>query len=279
MTKAWLNNVDVHTEAQLIRDEDAPRILWGDDTSGFVNDVINLKSKELVVATICLPPGGYYRASDTHKAIYDANGCFYVLQGEYTLQLPDSGEVRTAKAGQVILLRGPQLHFGYNFSDQELRVVEMISPPPEGSHLKDRPLPDPARGVLAKALEDYPSSGTRAPWLLDVVGREMALNAVVGSHNPLRLRIFTSSNRISVAAFDLLSGRRTDSMSMSREAALYLEQGVLHVRNLTNGRWEKLTAGDVYLLPAGSEWELFNQSEGRTSGLLVVAGNLNEQLE
>ena len=37
---------------------------------------------------------------------------FYILQGEYTVQFPDTGEVEVGRAGQVIQMNGPQWHSG-----------------------------------------------------------------------------------------------------------------------------------------------------------------------
>jgi quercetin dioxygenase-like cupin family protein len=278
MASEWLKNVEAHARSQLIKHADAPRILWGDDEAGYVNDIINLHSKELVLATICMPSGGFYRASEKKMPIYDANGCFYVLQGDYTVQLPDTGEVRTVTAGQMLLLRGPQLHFGYNFGESECRILEMISPVPDSDAVKKRKLPDPVRGVLQDALKDFPASGPAAAWQLGVVARENALHAVIGTKTPIRLRIFTSGSRISAAAFDLLVGQRSDPLCMSREVALYLERGVLHVRDLSDDKWTEVNPGDTFFAPAGHKWEMFNHGNTLTGGVMTIAGNLADQI-
>ena len=278
MASEWLKDVETHTAPRLIKQADAPRILWGDDEAGYVNDIINLHSKELVLATICMPPGGFYRASEKHKPIYDATGCFYVLQGDYTVQLPDTGEVRTMTPGQVLVLRGPLLHYGYNFGDCETRVLEMISPVPGASDVKRRPLPNPARGVMKEALADFPASGRKASYQLEVTARESALNAVMGIHTPIRLQIFNSSDRLSSAAFNLLAGQRSDPLCFSRESAIYLERGVLNVRDLADGKWFEIRPEDTYFAPAGAKWEIFNHGGVTTGGVIAFAGNLTEQI-
>jgi quercetin dioxygenase-like cupin family protein len=279
MASEWLKDVEAHSAPRLIKQADAPRILWGDDEAGYVNDIINLHSKELVLATICMPPGGFYRASQTHKPIYDATGCFYVMQGDYTVQLPDTGEVRTMTTGQVLILRGPLLHYGYNFGDCETRVLEMISPVPGGNaEVKRRPLPDPVRGVMREALADFPVSGRTASWQLEVTARESALNAVIGVRTPIRLQIFNSSDRLSTAAFDLLAGQRGEAFCFSRESAIYLERGVLNVRDLADGKWSEVMAGDTYFAPAGAKWEIFNHGGITTGGIIAFAGSLADQI-
>ena len=282
MASEWLKDVEAHTAPRLIKQADAPRILWGDDEAGYVNDIINLHSKELVLATICMPPGGFYRASEKHKPIYDATGCFYVLQGDYTVQLPDTGEVRTMTAGQLLILRGPLLHYGYNFGDCETRVLEMISPVPGANaaaiDVKRRPLPNPVRGVLRDALADFPASGRSAAYQLEVTCRKSALNAVIGIRTPIRLQIFNSSERISTAAFSLLAGQRSEPLCFSRETAIYLEQGVLNVRDLADGKWTEVTAGDTYFAPADAKWEIFNHGGVTTGGIMTFAGNLADQI-
>lgn len=49
----------------LIRMAEVPYVVWGDDESGFVNDLFYVLSKEMVLVTVTMPPGG---ASDHRTA-------------------------------------------------------------------------------------------------------------------------------------------------------------------------------------------------------------------
>ena len=82
----------------LIRMAEVPYIVWGDDESGFVNDLFYVLSKEMVLVTVTMPPGARFRSSDHFRAYFDTHECLYVLSGEYTCQDPETGEVKTARA-------------------------------------------------------------------------------------------------------------------------------------------------------------------------------------
>ena len=73
---ATYEDIELIEKPTLVRRMDTPRVLWGDEGSGFVNDLVYGASPELVMMEICLPPGGFYRASDNWKANYDSAGFF-----------------------------------------------------------------------------------------------------------------------------------------------------------------------------------------------------------
>lgn len=262
----------------LVRRAETPRVLWGDEQSGFVNDLYFGASPSLVMLEICLPPGGFYRASDDWKANYDSDGCFYILQGQYTLQFPDTGEICVAEAGQAIQMNGPQWHYGYNFSDTELRVMEAISPTPPFDIRTDLVIPETPLGFDAKAMHDFPSTRGAGESRLKVITKETSLPAVVGQENPILMQVLTSGAQVSTALFDLLAGHRSDKFCFSKDTTLMVEHGRAHVRIPETGGWDELLAGDMFFFPAGTTWDVFNHADETASLYLVVAGNMGEEL-
>ena len=275
---ATYEDIELIEKPTLVRRMDTPRVLWGDEGSGFVNDLVYAASPELVLMEICMPPGGFYRASDNWKANYDSDGCFYILQGEYTVQFPDTGEVRVAEAGEVIQMNGPQWHYGYNFSDTEARVMEAISPTPPFAVRNDLVIPESPLGFDAKAIKSYPDTRHEGESRLKVITKGTSLPVVVGRDNPLLLRVMSSGELVSTAIFDLLCGRRSDTLCFSKDTAVYVERGRAHVRVPESGGWDELNAGDLFFFPAGTSWDVFNHGDQTANLYLVVAGNIGDEL-
>ena len=55
------------------------------------------------------------------------------MSGEYTIHNPTTGEIRVAKEGQAVSFGRMSWHYGYNFGDRELRVIEWLSFSPDSS--------------------------------------------------------------------------------------------------------------------------------------------------
>ena len=275
MTKR--QDLPVFNEPTRIRAGDASFVLWGDETTGFVNDIIYAATKQLVLVAINLPPGRSFYHSPVNKPVYTGHVGLYVLQGQYTVQLPDTGEVKVAEQGEMILLRGPQWHFGCNFSDQDLWVLEAIAPPSAPGDLDNLICPAPELGFDASALKNFPVE--RPVSRLEVVNRRTALNVVVGKQRRTLLRVLASTEKVTVALFDMIGGQRTEAFKFANDSTLYIVKGRLYVRVEADGRWDELNPGDAYFFPAGTSWEVFNQGADGASAHLAVAGNFATSLK
>lgn len=264
-------SIPVLDKPTLVRANETSLLLWGDEKTGFVNDQFHAQSAQMVLVTICMPPGRRFHHSETNKPVYTGHAGLYVLEGQYTVQFPDTGEVRVAEQGEMLLLRGPQWHFGYNFSDRELRVLETISPLAAPGALEHLVCPNPEAGFDPRAMADFPA--TRPAPRLEVVTRRSALNVIAGKQHHVLLKVLASTDKLTVAVLDLIGGQRTDAFNFSRDATLYVEKGRLNVRVQADGIWEELHPGDAYFFPAGTRWEVFNHGANAASAHMAVAGN------
>lgn len=262
----------------LVRRRDAPVILWGDDTSGYVNDIIHVPTQQLVMVQICMPPGGSFQMSEVNKPVYDADACLLVLEGEYTVRLPKTGEVRVAKEGEVVLLYGPEWHFGYNFSNRELRVLEAIAPLSDTEAVKELQPPSQLLGVDPVAIKNFPATRGDGSERLQIVSRTSALNTVIGERNPVLLRVLASGSRVSSATFDLIAGQRTETFCFKGDTALYVVGGRIHVRTPGVGGWDEAETDDAFFLPGGTPWEVFNHGGGPATVYFAYSGNLGDEL-
>ncbi|MSP82182.1 MAG: hypothetical protein EXQ94_04405 [Alphaproteobacteria bacterium] len=262
----------------VIRRRDVQLVLWGDDESGYVNDLFYVLSREMVLTTICMPPGGGFTSSDRYRPFYDTHECLYVLSGQYTLQNPVSGEVRVADQGQMVLMRELQWHYGYNFSDVELRLLETIAPPASQKALMHHPRPREVLGADRAALADWPRHRATAKAEMDVIDERGAVNVLVGARTPILLRVLASTPRVSLASIELAAGRSSDWLAWRNDATLYVEGGRLNVRAPEAELWEEIFADDCFFLPAGTRHQIGNLSGERCRVILSVAGNLAASL-
>jgi mannose-6-phosphate isomerase-like protein (cupin superfamily) len=262
----------------VIRRRDVQLVLWGDDESGYVNDLFYVLSRQIVLTTICMPPGGSFAASDRYRPIYDTHEALYVLQGQYTIQNPETGEVRVADPGQIVLMRERQWHYGYNFSDVELRLLETIAPPASQAALAHVPRPAHALGLDRAALADWPRTRGQAAAAMDVIDEGGAANVLLGSKRPMLARVLASTPRVAFAVVELRAGQRGDALTMRDDATLYVERGRLNVRVASADVWDEVFADDCFFVPGGAAFELWNAGGERCRVLLSVAGNLAEQI-
>ena len=261
------------TKPQITRRDSAQSFLWGDDDSGYANDKFYSLTQELSIVVACIPPGGRFTSSDTFKAIFDADEALYVLEGQYTIQNPENGEIRTANAGDLIYMKGPQWHYGYNFSDQELRVFEAIAPLDLSNAAAVKPMPETTVAWDADRLADFPAMPAAGHHKMSVVRECETVRTILGVENPMRVDVFVSSDRVAFGRFELAAGRRSDPLCWTVDATVFVQSGRLHVRIKKNSFWEELNAEDLVSLPAGTEFEIFNHGGERAAGLLAIGGN------
>ena len=78
-TRDTLTTLDAPT---LIPVATVPYVIWGDEESGFVNDLFYISSAQMVVVTVTMPPGASFSSSDRFRPFFDTHECLYVLAGK-----------------------------------------------------------------------------------------------------------------------------------------------------------------------------------------------------
>lgn len=264
--------------AKIITPGEANSILWGDEVAGYANDKFYLMTPQMAIVVACFPPGGGYRASEQFKPIYDSDECLYVLNGQYTICDPETGEVQTAESGEMVLMHGPQWHFGNNFSDDELRVFEVIAPLDIGLAGARTAPPAAPVSVPSARLQDFPRDRGDGQQKMELVRKWQALSAIHGTRNPMLMRVFAASERVSMAVAELAAGRRSEPMTWAVDAAAFVEHGTVHFRVADAGQWLEAREGDLFHAPAGTSFEVFNHGGTRANVIFAVAGNIRDGL-
>jgi len=138
--------------------------------------------------------------------------------------------------------------------------------------------PADAKGINRLKLNDFPRSQEQGARDMDVVKAGESLAILLGNKNIFRLDVFSNNERVALGRFELAPGKRTDTFSADYDAAIYVTSGRLNVRVATKDIWVEVNADELFILPANTQWRVFNHGGERVSALLAVAGNLNNGL-
>jgi mannose-6-phosphate isomerase-like protein (cupin superfamily) len=260
------------TEPTLFRRAEVPYVVWGDDESGYVNDLFYVLSKQMVLVTVTMPPGARFRSSDRFRAYFDTHECLYVLRGQYTCLDPETGEVRTARAGEMLFMPEKRWHYGHNFGSEELHLLECIAPPTNQSALAHVPRPREVIGWDTAAAGNWPRECRRSASNLRVCRLDNALEAIVGSHNPLLFSILASTERVFFGVVTIPPRARSDDMTFPFDLIYHGDTGEVTAHAPESGEYFPIDSGDVGFLPAGTTHRLFNHTASTQRILVGGAG-------
>jgi mannose-6-phosphate isomerase-like protein (cupin superfamily) len=263
------------TEPTLVRRATVPYTLWGDDESGYVNDLFYVTSAQMMLIGLTMPPGGGWQSSDKCRAFYDTHECLYVLKGQFTCQDPETGEVRTVRAGEMLSMGEKRWHYGFNFGTEDLHVREFIAPPAAQGVLERVPRPSVPLGWDAAALKNWPRAHVRGADNLRVCGLTDAVDAIVGSAHPMLCRIFSCTDQVFLGIKTLSPRTRSDDLTYPFDVCYYGLGGELTVHLPERGTYFPVHEADVAFLPARSPHRLFNHTGATLQLLIGGAGNFS----
>ena len=78
----------------------------------------------MTVGEYQLSPGAHFEPADVHAG----DEIYYVLRGQVTMFQPQSGQVMEVEKGEGILMPKGCPHIGYNFGEQEARMLYVVAP-------------------------------------------------------------------------------------------------------------------------------------------------------
>jgi mannose-6-phosphate isomerase-like protein (cupin superfamily) len=263
------------TEPTLVRRADVPYTLWGDDESGYVNDLFYVMSGQMMLIGLTIPPGGGWRSSDKCRAFYDTHECVYVLKGRFTCHDPETGEVHTVRAGEMLSMGEKRWHYGYNFGAEDLHALEFISPPAAQGALERVPRPLKPLGWDGAALKNWPRDRKRGADNLRVCGLSDAIDAIVGDANPMLCQIFSCTDQVFLGLETLSPRTRSDALTFPFDVCYYGMGTEVTVHLSDGGKYFAVHEADVGYLPAGTEHRLFNHTGATQQILIGGAGNFS----
>ena len=261
------------TEPTLVRRAEVPHTLWGDDESGYVNDLFYVYSAQMMLLGLTVPPGGGWRSSDQCRAYYDTHECVYVVKGQFTCQDPETGEVRTVRAGEMLSMGEKRWHYGHNFGSEDLHALEFIAPPAMQAVLERVPRPRQAVGWDSAALKNWPRESRRGADNLRVCRLADSVEAIVGTANPMHCQVLSCTDQVFLGLAALPSRSRSDHLTYPFDICYHGGPGEITLHAREDGTYFAIQEADVVFLPAGTTHRLFNHT-GETRQILVGgAGN------
>jgi len=191
-------------EPLLVRAFEATRVLWGDETSGQVSDLVYGRGNRISGFVYLLGPGHWFGSSDTWKPLYDQHRLYYVVQGTLAVHDPESGEVAVAGPGEGVTWHGERYHYGYNVGTDEVIVLDWFAPaerPPDAPEIEYSPSKRAVSEVVGgryELLGSWPDARAAEMQRREesggmlTVGPQNALQLVHGTKQPLLVSILTS---------------------------------------------------------------------------------------
>jgi quercetin dioxygenase-like cupin family protein len=270
-------------EPMLVREFEATRVLWGDETSGQVSDLVYGRGERIAGFVYLLGPGHWFGSSDTWKPLYDQHRLYYVVQGRLAIHDPESGEVAVAGPGEGVTWRGERYHYGYNVGTEEVVVLDWFAPserPPDAPEIEYSPAKRAVTSVVGgryELLEVWP--GRRAEELkrreesggMLTVGPQNALHLVHGTKHPLLVSILTSGPDLTGGVFSVRGGSHSEPESHPGDEVVFAVSGRLNVHLPERGDWFELNRLDCLYLPEGTVHEYWSYGADPAQAMFCVS--------
>ncbi|MEE8886576.1 MAG: cupin domain-containing protein [Eubacteriales bacterium] len=81
-------------------------------------------TETMTVGEYQLSPGSHFEPADVHAG----DEIYYVLKGQVTMFQPETGQVVEVNEGEGILMPKGAPHMGYNFQQEEAKMLFVIAP-------------------------------------------------------------------------------------------------------------------------------------------------------
>ena len=242
------------------------RYLWGDDTSGKVDDWIYVSSGKIHQLVFGLPPGGAFRHSAEFRTVFGADELLFVLEGLYISANPETGEVHVAKEGEAIFFRKDTWHHGFNGGTRPVRVLEFFAPPPStgasGAYARTRPYVETSRYTRDDWLGRFPMEARQlsSANTMQVMRDSDIVWRLEGARQQSLVGLYCATEHLTVGRVRLLPGQCSDIESHGGDEGLYLLSGSLNIlAPETEGQsWFELHPKDGFYLPAGAHHQYHN---------------------
>lgn len=264
--------------------EKAVQHVWGDETSGRVDDWIYVSSAKIHALIFGLDPGRGFQHSDAFRTVFAADEVYYVLSGMLAVNNPETGEVHKAERGEAVFFRRDTWHHGFNVAAEPLRVLEFFAPPPaqgaSSAYAQTRPLLEKVRHAQDEWIGRWPQARQEAEknFTMRVLRDSDVLWRLEGSENPILVGILASTEHLTVGKVHLAPGKQSEPHTHGGDEFLYLLEGTLTVRvsdSPAPGDYSEfvLKPAEGFYAPQGTVHSYANRSDRAVTALFGVAPN------
>jgi len=240
---------------------------------------------KITVGIFHLAPGSSYDPADVH----DGDETYYVLQGTLTVQNTVTGEFVQVKKGEGLFMPTYTYHKGYNFEQEELKVLFAIAPRvlPGDLMIEDfsngrmnqykNPFNDSFTFIppfekkyyhgTTDMIGKWPISGPESrkePLMFYHVAENNKLINVVGKDHPMLMKFIVSNDLMHMGEFILPAGGstcRASEIDQHRgDCVLFVESGPAIVYISATRDAYEVHEGEAMLIPENTPYQIFNYS-------------------
>jgi mannose-6-phosphate isomerase-like protein (cupin superfamily) len=274
-----LDGLDTPT---LVRYDPSNVILWGDETTNYVSDWFWARGEKLFPFLFALRPGEYFKHSESeidrdYRTIWNQERVCYILKGTFTTHNPETGEVFQVEEGEGLYFGPYTWWYGYNFTESEVKVIELIYGDLSSGGLPKRKLK--VKNGRYDLLNKWPNAGgkTRAKDTMRTIRSTDMLHAIEGEKNPTLVSFFSGTGGLTAGTITLLPGKMKEPEVHPGEEWLVVVNGRL---NLLIGeievprlqrKWYQLNELDAFYIPKGTKHQYINMSDKAAKFIFATA--------
>lgn len=245
---------------------DVTRHLWGDATTGFVDDWIYASTDKIHQLVFGLPGGGSFKHSEDFRTVFGADEALYVLTGTFGAANPETGEVRVVNAGEALFFRKDTWHHGFSLSSEPVRVLEYFAPPPStgtsGAYARTRPYVSQSSYRQERYVGRWPMAREeeREGATMHVVREADFLWTLDPEDQGVITGLIASTEHLTSGRTTVLPGSKSSFETHGGDECLYVLSGCLNILTPDgDGQvWFELHPGDGFFVPAGARHQYAN---------------------
>ncbi len=266
----------------LVRYSPSNVILWGDETSNYVSDWFWARGKQLFPVMFALRPGEYFKHSESkidndYRTIWNQERVCYIFRGTFTTHNPETGEVYQAEEGEGLYFGPHTWWYGYNFTENEVMVIELIYGDISRKGLSNARLK--VKNGRYDLLDKWPyaAAETSVKASMKIIRSSDMLRVIEGEKKPTLVSFFSGRGGLTAGMIKLLPGRMKDPEVHPGEEWLVVVKGRL---NLLVGemnvprlqrKWYELNELDAFYIPKGTKHQYINMSDKTTKFIFATA--------
>lgn len=176
-------------------------------------------------------------------------------------------------------MRRDTWHHGFNHSQEALRVVELLAPPPSTGSCGQYAL---TQEDLSERLYGQDEWLGRWPMERESAGSTRTMHTIrpgevlwrlEGEEQQMLVGLLASTEHLTAGRVELLPGRESGRRSHDGDMSLYVLEGTLNVRlpDHDGEKWHELAPRDGFYVPEGVPYHFYNVTDRPARFLFAVA--------
>jgi len=197
----------------------------------------------------------------------------YVLNGTMVIGNPQTGELHRVEKGEFIYFSKDTWHHAFNYSNEDLQVLEFFSPPPltgtSGAYAKQKPLLRNFRYGQNYTLDPLKLSNKKKSF--KKINKNEINWSLIGENQEQLMGTIVNTKNLKVHILKVLGGQSTPKINFVNHSVFFILENKLKV-TLSNKK-SKLAVNykDSVYLKSGDCLQFYNQSRKEAS-IIVCEG-------